>query len=259
MVTGVSEVPFKASTRRAILDAILRPEREINTEVKKAVALERVGAALTGADTHDFLHRQHENLAVADAARACGALDRVDHLRRHFVGHDNFEFDLGQKINHIFGAAIELGVPFLAAESLYLADSEALHTDTRQSLFNLVELEGLYNRLNLLHMTPLDGGTHGTSPPGPAHNTSTVPFSTLGADVQAPIGRVPKSCAGLATNAIGVPDHYTLRSRKVRQSPVTCGRFVNIGYSAQPRCWATGHAMGRRPMLRLALCFGPDL
>jgi hypothetical protein len=35
MVAGVSEVPFKASTRRAILDAILRPEREINTEVKK--------------------------------------------------------------------------------------------------------------------------------------------------------------------------------------------------------------------------------
>src|SRR5216684_3343806 len=253
MVTGVSEVPFKASTRRAILDAILRPEREINTEVKKAVALERVGAALAGADTHDFLHRQHENLAVPDAAGACGALDRVNHLRRHLVGHDNFEFDLGQEINHVFGAAIELSVPFLAAESLYLADSEALHTDARQSLFNLVELEGLYNRLNLLHMTPLDGLTGGASPPKPVTTVQVYPFP-----VNKPMCKFP-----LGQRRSGHERNRRTRSlySQVRQSPVksvNVQTVCNVGYSAQPRCWATGHAMGTRSMLRLALCFGPD-
>src|SRR5258708_3589925 len=46
-------------------------------------------------------------------------------------------------------------MPLLTAESFDLADRETLHTDTRQSLFDLVEFERFDDRLNLLHKSPL--------------------------------------------------------------------------------------------------------
>jgi len=65
------------------------------------------------------------------------------------------KLDLGQKVHDVLGAAVQLGMSLLTAESLDLADRETLHTDTRQGLFDLVELERFDDRLNLLHKSPL--------------------------------------------------------------------------------------------------------
>jgi hypothetical protein len=57
----------------------------------------------------------------------------------------------------------------LAAEPFDFADRETLDTDTRQSFFDLIELERLDYCLDLLHMTPLGnaGKAHLPSVPLP--------------------------------------------------------------------------------------------
>src|SRR6185369_1952513 len=49
--------------------------------------LQRLIAALAGADAHDLFDRQHEDLAVADATRLRRLLDRGDDTRDRIVLH----------------------------------------------------------------------------------------------------------------------------------------------------------------------------
>src|SRR5262249_59851461 len=77
-------------------------------------ASERVGPALAGADADDFLDRGHEDLAVADAAGAGGLLDGLDRALDLVVLEHDLQLHLGQEVDDIFGAAIELGVTLLA-------------------------------------------------------------------------------------------------------------------------------------------------
>ena len=63
---------------------------------------------------------RHEDLAVADAARVRRAADRLDGLLDHLVLDDQLDLHLGQEVDDVFGAAIELGVALLAAEALGL-------------------------------------------------------------------------------------------------------------------------------------------
>src|SRR5208282_5542976 len=121
-------------------------------------------AAFPGPDADHFLHRHHVNFAVADSAGACRARDRFDHLRGELVRDDGLEFHLGQKIDHVFGTVIKFGVGLLAADPFYFADREARHTDTRQRLFDLAELEWLDDCPDVLHLAP---GMR--SPDEPAH------------------------------------------------------------------------------------------
>jgi len=67
------------------------------------------------------------------------------------VGHDDFEFHLGQEIDDIFGAAIEFGMALLPAEALGLGDGDAGNADFVQRLLHLVQLEGLDDRFDLFH------------------------------------------------------------------------------------------------------------
>src|SRR5512146_612839 len=105
---------------------------------------------------------------AADPAGARGALDSLDHLRRQFIRDDNLQLNLGQKIDHVLGAAVEFGMALLASEALHFADRQPLHPDARERLFDLVELERLDYRLNLLHMIP----------PGAQPDGRPLPLST---------------------------------------------------------------------------------
>ncbi len=60
-------------------------------------------------------------------------------------------FTFGQEIDHVFGAAVELSVALLAAETLCLDDGDALETDLLKRFFHLVELEGLDNGFDFFH------------------------------------------------------------------------------------------------------------
>ena len=68
------------------------------------------------------------------------------------VGDDHLELHLGQEVDDIFSAAIELCVAFLATEALGFGDSDAGYADFVQRLLHLVELEGFDDRFDLFHV-----------------------------------------------------------------------------------------------------------
>src|SRR5882724_7494897 len=110
---------------------------------------DRVGAGLAGADADYFLDIHDEYLAVTDASRARSLLDGVDGGVEAAVLDDDLDLHLGQEVDDILGAAIELGMSLLAAEALGLSDRDALHADFLQGLLNFVQFERLDDRLDL--------------------------------------------------------------------------------------------------------------
>ncbi len=92
-----------------------------------------------------------EDLAITDLA-AVGALAKcLDDAFKLLFGHRDLDLDLGQKINDVFGAAVELGVSFLSAKALDLAHRNALHADFGQCLAHVVEFEWLDDRHDHFH------------------------------------------------------------------------------------------------------------
>ena len=61
-------------------------------------------------------------------------------------------FTFGQEVHDIFRAAIQLGMPFLAAKALGFNDGNPLEPDLVQSLLHFVELERLNDRFDLFHV-----------------------------------------------------------------------------------------------------------
>jgi hypothetical protein len=95
--------------------------------------------------------RGDEDLAVADAPGLRGVLDRLDHaLGERIVDHD-LQLHLGQEVDDIFGAAIQFGVALLPAEAARLRHGDAGHADIVQRFLDLIQLERLDDRLDLLH------------------------------------------------------------------------------------------------------------
>src|SRR5262249_39672683 len=108
-----------------------------------AFSLERRRIGLAGADADHFFQIEHEDLAVADLAGVGGLLDRVDDLLEHLGLYGGLDLDLRQEIDHIFRAAVELGMALLPAKPLYLGHGDALHADAREGFAHLVQLERL--------------------------------------------------------------------------------------------------------------------
>ena len=67
------------------------------------------------------------------------------------VGNDDFDFDLGEEINDIFGAAIKLGMALLPSKAFRFGDGDAGHSRFVKRFFHFIELEWLDNRLNFFH------------------------------------------------------------------------------------------------------------
>ena len=58
-----------------------------------------------------------------------GFADGLDRPLGEVVFNDQLDFNLGQKVDDIFGPAIKFGMTFLAAEALRLDDSQTLQAD----------------------------------------------------------------------------------------------------------------------------------
>src|SRR5688572_16702148 len=95
---------------------------------------ERVLAGLAGADADDLLEGGHEDLAVTDLAGASGGFDRFDHTLDDRVVDRGFDLHLGQEVDHVLRAAVQLGVALLPAEALDLGHRDALNADAAQGL-----------------------------------------------------------------------------------------------------------------------------
>src|SRR5215213_1069671 len=135
----------------------------INPSISK-----RCFIGLASADAEHLFDVQDEDLAVADGAGPGGLLDRLDDPRREAGRRDDLDLDLRHQAGRIFGAAIDLGMPLLAAVALDLGDGQALDADRGERLADLVELEGLYDRDNEFHFSsPVQNETptEPTTPP----------------------------------------------------------------------------------------------
>src|SRR3972149_5414409 len=118
-------------------------------------SLDCSGVGFAGAYAHDLFQVENENLAIADLAGIGGFLDRLEHALEHVGVDRRFDLHLRQEVHHVFGAAVELGVPFLPAAALYLGDGDALNADSREGFAHLVELEGLDDCSYQFHVFPL--------------------------------------------------------------------------------------------------------
>src|SRR4030095_2530144 len=109
---------------------------------------------LSGPDPERFLDREDEDLAVTDLPRLGRLLDGLGHHRGAIVLDQGLELHLGEELDDVFGAPVELGVPLLAPEPLHLGHGHALDPLLRERLFHLVELERLDDRFALLYRLP---------------------------------------------------------------------------------------------------------
>ncbi len=107
------------------------------------VGLNRDFARLAGANAHDLLDAGDKNLAVANFAGTRRLDDGLDGPLDLVFLDDGFDLDLGQEIHHIFGAAIQLGMPLLTAKTLDFGHCQAGDANLRQGLAYLVEFERL--------------------------------------------------------------------------------------------------------------------
>src|ERR1700730_18470967 len=138
-------------------------------------------AALASANSDGVVDARHEDLAVADAAGVRRAADRLDRLLDHLVLDDQLDLHLGQEVDDVLGAAIELGVALLAPEALGLKDGDPLQSDLIEGVLHLIELEGLDDRFDLLETPPrADAGAAGRGSTYGLKEAVSVPdFSTL--------------------------------------------------------------------------------
>src|SRR3972149_4392672 len=85
-----------------------------------SISLKRVGVGLAGADADDFFQIEDEDLAVADLSGIGGFLDRLDRPFEQLGLDRGVDPYLGQEIDHVLRAAVELGVALLPAAALHL-------------------------------------------------------------------------------------------------------------------------------------------
>jgi hypothetical protein len=71
------------------------------------------------------------------------------------IGDHDLDLHLGQEVHGVLRAAVQLGVTLLAAEATHLGHRHADDADLGEGFLHVVELEGLDDRLDLLHgLTP---------------------------------------------------------------------------------------------------------
>ena len=119
--------------------------------------LDGAAGVAAGADPDRRLHRRHEDLAVADVARLGRRRHHLRHLVDEVVGDDDLDLDLGQEVDGVLTAAVQLGVALLPAEPAHLGDRHADDPDAGQRLLHVVQLERLDDCLDLFHSATLPG------------------------------------------------------------------------------------------------------
>jgi hypothetical protein len=88
-----------------------------------------------------LLDRTHEDLAVANLAGAGGLDDRFHGTVDNTIIHHRFDLDLGQEVDDILRAPVQLGMALLAAESFYFRHCQARNADIGQRFTDFVKLE----------------------------------------------------------------------------------------------------------------------
>src|SRR5687768_11551316 len=107
--------------------------------------------ALARPDSDGHVDRCHEDLPVADVPRLRRTHHDVGHLLDEVVGHHHLHLDLGEEVDRVLAAAVQLRVPFLAPEATHFRHGHADDADSGEGFLDVVQLERLDDRLDLFH------------------------------------------------------------------------------------------------------------
>src|SRR5262249_8066403 len=103
------------------------------------------------ADADRLVDRRDEDFAIADLARLGGLHNGTDGGLHAGIRQDEFDFDLGQEIDGILAAAIDLRMALLAAKAFDFSDGHAFDTNVSEGILDLFEFEGFDDGFNFLH------------------------------------------------------------------------------------------------------------
>ena len=98
-----------------------------------------------------MLNGVNKDFAVANFARAGGFYDGFYRAFHHIIGQHEFQLHFGQKINGVFCAAIDFGVPFLSPEAFDFGYGHACDADFSEGFAHVVELKGFDDGFNFFH------------------------------------------------------------------------------------------------------------
>src|SRR5262249_34329613 len=107
--------------------------------------------ALASANADHLVDAGDEDFSVSDAPRMGRLLDRLDGALHHLVLQHDLDLYLGQEVDDVLGAAVELGMALLPAEALGLGDGDAFDAGLVEGIFHLVELERFDDGLDFFH------------------------------------------------------------------------------------------------------------
>src|SRR3546814_13867364 len=93
-------------------------------------------------------------MAIADVVRIRGLLNGLDYAGREIDVADHLDLDLRNHVRRIFSAAIDFGLPLLAAKPLHFAHRHAGDAQRGKCLADIVMLERLDDRLDKFHVAP---------------------------------------------------------------------------------------------------------
>src|SRR5215510_7868682 len=161
--TSLSLIIFKAS----LAVVIERIPLSCGREVVEASGSDGVQSGFPGSDPNGFFDIGDEDLAVTDPPGLGGATDRLDGFLDHVVAEYNLDLHLGEKIDDVFGPAVEFGMPLLPSEALGFGNGDPLQSDLLQRFLHFVEFEGFDHRLDLLHPISFPRPASGAAPAWP--------------------------------------------------------------------------------------------
>src|SRR4029077_5655686 len=157
-------VPFRVAGQSCCCCFVQQPQVRVSA---RSSGSNGVKPGLPRPDPDGFFDVRDEDLAVADPPGLGGAPDRLDRFFNHVVTKHNLDFHLGEKIDNIFGATVELGVSLLAPKTLGLGHRYSLQTHLLQRLLHLVEFERLDDRLDFFHRVSSPSAKAADAPLGP--------------------------------------------------------------------------------------------
>ena len=111
----------------------------------------RVAAALAGANPHYALDVGDEDFAVTNFSSASGFDDGFDTAVYIVIFYYHFDFDFRQKVDHVLGPTVQLGMAFLATKTLDLCHSEASDAAVCQGFPYFFEFERFNDGGDLFH------------------------------------------------------------------------------------------------------------
>src|SRR4051794_7299407 len=123
-----------------------RPHARPEISHERCIDLQGVRPPLAGPDPDELVDRRRPDLAVADLPGRGRLHDDVDDISGVVVGNDDVETHLGDEVDGVLRAPVDLGVPLLPAVAVDLGDGQTVHPERLQRRLHVVELERLDDR-----------------------------------------------------------------------------------------------------------------